>query len=118
MLIPECVYRSDEFPPGATTVFVADIACILCSRTVGPRSKEDGLRLSPFSSSSSARTCYGALNSAACAAPIVAGIHQLLKWPLACSDERVQSIGSEISHDAGAHPSGWSSSEGLLNVKT
>lgn len=35
MLIPECVYRSDEFPSGATTVFVADIACILCSRTVG-----------------------------------------------------------------------------------
>ncbi|SRR6266511_6049177 len=35
MLIPEPAYHSDEFPHGATTVFVAEIACILCSRVLG-----------------------------------------------------------------------------------
>ena len=35
MLIPESAYRSDEFPAPATTVFVAEIACILCARFVG-----------------------------------------------------------------------------------
>ena len=35
MLIPESAYRSDEFPAPATTVFVAEIACILCTRLVG-----------------------------------------------------------------------------------
>ena len=35
MLIPESVYRSDEFPAPATTVFVAEISCIMCSREVG-----------------------------------------------------------------------------------
>lgn len=35
MLIPRSAYHSDEFPYGATTVFVAEIACILCSRVLG-----------------------------------------------------------------------------------
>src|SRR6266568_1971999 len=35
MLIPESAYRSDEFPRPAMTVFVAEIACILCARVVG-----------------------------------------------------------------------------------
>src|SRR5579859_7237840 len=35
MHIPESAFRSNEFPASATTVFVADIACILCARTVG-----------------------------------------------------------------------------------
>ena len=34
MLIPESAYRSDEFPAPATTVFVAEVGCILCSRVV------------------------------------------------------------------------------------
>ena len=35
MHIPESAYRSNEFPASATTVFHAEIACILCTRTVG-----------------------------------------------------------------------------------
>ena len=35
MLIPESARHSDEFPFGATTVFVAEIACIMCSRVIG-----------------------------------------------------------------------------------
>jgi hypothetical protein len=35
MLIPESARHSEEFPPGATTVFVAEIACIMCSRVLG-----------------------------------------------------------------------------------
>jgi hypothetical protein len=35
MLIPEAAYGSDEFPAPTTTVFVAEIACILCTRVVG-----------------------------------------------------------------------------------
>ena len=35
MLIPESAHRSEEFPHGATTVFVAEIACILCGRVLG-----------------------------------------------------------------------------------
>jgi hypothetical protein len=35
MLIPESAYQTDEFPSPATTVFVAEIACILCTRVLG-----------------------------------------------------------------------------------
>ena len=35
MLIPESAYRSDEFPAPATTVFVAEITCLMCTRVVG-----------------------------------------------------------------------------------
>jgi hypothetical protein len=35
MLIPEAAYRSDDFPAPATTVFVAEIACIMCTRVLG-----------------------------------------------------------------------------------
>lgn len=35
MFIPEPAYRSDEFSALATRVFVAEIACILCTRVIG-----------------------------------------------------------------------------------
>jgi len=35
MLIPESAYGSDAFPAPATTVFVAEIACLLCTRVIG-----------------------------------------------------------------------------------
>lgn len=35
MPIPESAYRSDEFSASATTVFVAEIACIMCTRILG-----------------------------------------------------------------------------------
>jgi hypothetical protein len=35
MLIPESVYRSVELPATKTPVFAAEIACLMCSRTVG-----------------------------------------------------------------------------------
>jgi hypothetical protein len=35
MHIPESAYLSDEFLSPATTVFVAEITCILCAREVG-----------------------------------------------------------------------------------
>src|SRR5947207_3040595 len=35
MHIPESAYSSDEFAKPATTVFVAEITCILCSRDIG-----------------------------------------------------------------------------------
>ena len=35
MLIPESAYRSDDLPAPTTTVFVAEITCILCTRVVG-----------------------------------------------------------------------------------
>ena len=35
MLIPEPAYTSGAFTSAATPVFVAEIACILCSRSVG-----------------------------------------------------------------------------------
>ena len=35
MHIPESVYRSEAFPAPATPVFVAEIACIMCTAVVG-----------------------------------------------------------------------------------
>ena len=35
MLIPESAYRSADFPSAVTTVFAAEITCLMCSRTVG-----------------------------------------------------------------------------------
>ena len=35
MHIPESVYRSEVFPAPATPVFVAEIACIMCTAVVG-----------------------------------------------------------------------------------
>jgi hypothetical protein len=35
MHIPESVYRSEAFPAPATPVFVAEIACIMCTTVVG-----------------------------------------------------------------------------------
>lgn len=35
MLIPESAYGSDEFSAPATTVFVAEIACMMCTRVLG-----------------------------------------------------------------------------------
>jgi hypothetical protein len=35
MLIPKSAYNSHEFSSGTYTVYVADIACILCTRALG-----------------------------------------------------------------------------------
>lgn len=35
MHIPESAYRSDEFVSSRTTVFVAEIACIMCTHVLG-----------------------------------------------------------------------------------
>jgi hypothetical protein len=35
MYIPESVFRSEAFPAPATPVFVAEIACIMCTVVVG-----------------------------------------------------------------------------------
>ena len=35
MHIPESVYRSEEFSSSRTSVFVAEVACIMCTQVVG-----------------------------------------------------------------------------------
>ena len=35
MHIPESAYRSEEFSASRTTVFVAEVACIMCTHVVG-----------------------------------------------------------------------------------